>query len=197
MRNTLLVRLTTALAALQICIFTAAAEPQIAFVSMEKLFDEYHKTKTANQQLKLQFDKLDVKRREIVGQIKTMKGQIDELNLATGDKSLNDEARAKKKEALENKIAQQRQAEEELHEFDNNIRKQFGEQMRQSQQQLVGEIRAVIQAYMRKRKIQIVFDSSGKNLNNVETVVCFDPSLDLTEEVLTILNKNATESESK
>lgn len=197
MRNTLLVRLTTALAALQICIFTAAAEPQIAFVSMEKLFDEYHKTKTANQQLKLQFDKLDVKRREIVGQIKTMKGQIDELNLATGDKSLNDEARAKKKEALENKIARQRQAEEELHEFDNNIRKQFGEQMRQSQQQLVGEIRAVIQAYMRKRKIQIVFDSSGKNLNNVETVVCFDPSLDLTEEVLTILNKNATESESK
>lgn len=197
MRNTLLVRLTTALAALQICIFTAAAEPQIAFVSMEKLFDEYHKTKTANQQLKLQFDKLDVKRREIVSQIKTMKGQIDELNLATGDKSLNDEARAKKKEALENKIARQRQAEEELHEFDNNIRKQFGEQMRQSQQQLVAEIRAVIQAYMRKRKIQIVFDSSGKNLNNVETVVCFDPSLDLTEEVLTILNKNATESESK
>ena len=40
-----------------------------------------------------------------------------------------------------------------------------------------------------------LFDSSGKTLNSVESVVYYDPAFDITEPILTILNKNATEPE--
>lgn len=168
-----------------------AAEPAMAFVSMERLFDDYYKTKAANVQLKARFDSVDVPRRELLNQVKTLKTEVEKLGAEARDKSLSDAERDKKRTAAEDKLAIFRDAETRLAEFDTTCKKQFGEQMKQSQQQLVGEIRAVIQAYVKEHGIRIVFDSSGKTLNSVESVVYYDPAFDITEPILAILNKNA------
>ncbi|MFA5042724.1 MAG: OmpH family outer membrane protein [Kiritimatiellia bacterium] len=169
-----------------------AAEPAIAFVSMERLFDDYYKTKAANVQLKARFDSVDAPRRDLMNQVKTLKAEIEKLGGEARDKSLSDAERDKKRAAAEDKYALFRDAEAKLAEFDATYKKQFGDQMKQSQQQLVGEIRAVIQTYVKKHNIRIVFDSSGKTLNSVESVVYYDPAFDITEPILEILNKNAT-----
>jgi outer membrane protein len=172
-----------------------AAEPTMAFVSMERLFDDYYKTKSANVQLKARFESADVPRRELLNQVKTLKTEVEKLGAEARDKSLSDAERDKKRTAAEDKFALFRDAEQKLVEFDNTYKKQFGEQMKQSQQQLVGEIRAIIQAYVKEHGIRIVFDSSGKTLNSVESVVYYDPAFDITEPILAILNKNAAEPE--
>ena len=174
-----------------------AAEPTIAFVSMERLFDDYYKTKAANIQLKARFESMDAPRRELMNQVKTLKNEIEKLGTEARDKSLSDAERDKKRTAAEEKFDKFREAEAKLAEFDNTYKKQFGEQMKKSQQQLVGEIREVIEAYVKEHGIRIAFDSSGKTLNNVESVVYYDPALDLTEPILAILNKNATKSDVK
>lgn len=170
-----------------------AAEPAMAFVSMERLFDEYYKTKAANIQLKARFESVDTTRRELLNQVKTIKAEIEKLGAEARDKSLSDAERDKKRTAAEDKIVFFRDAETKLAEFDNTYKKQFGDEMKQSQQKLVGEIRDVIAAYTKERGIKIVFDSSGKTLNNIESVVCYDPSMDITDPIMAILNKNATE----
>lgn len=169
-----------------------AAEPSIAFVSMERLFDEYYKTKDANVQLKARFESVDAPRRDLVNQVKTLKTEVEKLGAEARDKSLSDAEREKKRTAAEDKFALFRDTEAKLVEFDNTYKKKFGDQMKQSQQQLVGEIRAVIEVYVKEHGIRIVFDSSGKTLNSVESVVYYDPAFDITEPILTILNKNAT-----
>jgi len=172
-----------------------AAEPTMAFVSMERLFDDYYKTKAANVQLKSRFDSVDVPRRELLNHVKTLKTEVDKVGGEARDKSLSDVERDKKRMAAEDTLVLLRDAEAKLSEFDNTCKKQFGEQMEQSQQQLVGEIRAVIETYVKAHGIRIVFDSSGKTLNSVESVVYYDPIFDITEPILAILNKNAAESE--
>ena len=167
----------------------------MAFVSMERLFDDYYKTKAANIQLKARFESVDAPRRELINQVKTLKIEVEKLGAEARDKSLSDAERDKKRTAAENKFALFREAEQKLAAFDNTYKKKFGEQMKQSQQQLVGEIRAVIQAYVKKHGIRIVFDSSGKTLNGVESVVYYDPVFDITAPILAILNKNAAEPE--
>ena len=167
----------------------------MAFVSMERLFDDYYKTKAANIQLKARFESVDAPRRELINQVKTLKIEVEKLGAEARDKSLSDAERDKKRTAAENKFALFREAEQKLAVFDNTYKKKFGEQMKQSQQQLVGEIRAVIQAYVKKHGIRIVFDSSGKTLNGVESVVYYDPVFDITAPILAILNKNAAEPE--
>ena len=148
-----------------------AAEPAIAFVSMERLFDEYYKTKAANVQLKARFESVDAPRRDLLNQVKTLKIAVEKLGAEARDKSLSDAERNKKRTEAEDKFALFRDAEAKLVEFDNTYKKKFGAQMKQSQHQLVGEIRAVIEAYVKKHGIRIVFDSSGKTLNSVESVV--------------------------
>lgn len=193
MRSLLL--LTTAGLCLALVSALNAAEPAIAFVSMERLFDDYYKTKAANVQLKARFDSVDAPRRDLMNQVKTLKAEIEKLGVEARDKSLNDAERDKKRAAAEDKYALFRDAEAKLAEFDATYKKQFGDQMKQSQQQLVGEIRAVIQTYVKKHNIRIVFDSSGKTLNSVESVVYYDPAFDITEPILEILNKNASAAE--
>jgi len=173
----------------------SAAEPAMAFVSMERLFDNYHKTKSANVQLKARFDTADVPRQKLLSQVKTLKTEIEKLGGEARDKSLSDAEREKKRTEAEDKYAVFRETEAKLVELDNTYKKQFGEQMKQSQQQLVGEIRAVIEAYVKEHGIRIVFDSSGKTLNSVESVVYYDPAFDITEPILAILNRNAPKTE--
>lgn len=186
---------TTAGLFLALAVVLNAAEPSMAFVSMERLFDDYYKTKAANIQLKARFESVDAPRRELINRVKTLKIEVEKLGAEARDKSLSDAERDKKRTAAENKFALFREAEQKLAEFDNTYKKKFGEQMKQSQQQLVGEIRAVIQAYVKKHGIRIVFDSSGKTLNGVESVVYYDPVFDITAPILAILNKNAAEPE--
>lgn len=170
-----------------------AAEPSMAFVSMERLFDDYYKTKAANVQLKTRFEALDAPRRELMDQVKTLKAEVEKLGVEARDKSLSDAEREKKRATAEDKYTLFREAEAKLADFDSTYKKQFGDQMKQSQQQLVGEIRAVIEAYVKEHGIRIVFDSSGKTLNSVESVVYYDPAFDITAPILALLNKNATE----
>ena len=170
-----------------------AAEPAIAFVSMERLFDDYYKTKAANIQLKARFESMDAPRRDLLNKVKTLRIEVQKLGAEARDKSLSNAERDKKRTAAEDKFALFRDAEAKLVEYDKTYKKKFGEQMKQSQQQLVGEIRDVIETYVKKHGIRIVFDSSGKTLNSVESVVYYDPAFDITEPILAILNKNATE----
>ena len=183
--------------ALLATVWTASAEQKIAFINMERVFDEYHKTKTANAQFKARGVEIDAQRKELIAKAKALKDDSVKLNAECRDKSLNDSAREKKREAADDKLNELREAEEKLMEFDKVYKKEINDQMRQLQTQIVGEIRGVIQTYAAENKIDIVFDSSGKTLNNVEGVMYFDKRVDITEPILAIMNKNAPEAEKK
>lgn len=167
-----------------------AADLKIAVVSMERIFDEYHKTKEANAQFKSRADDMDLKRRELLDQIKSRKSELETLSAETRDKSLSDTERDKKKQQEEEKYTQVRDAEEKLMEFDKACKKQFGDQMRQLQQQIIVEIRGVIQSYAQSHGITLVLDNSGKTMNNTEAVIMADKSFDITDAVIAILNKD-------
>jgi len=174
-----------------------AAEQKIAFINMERVFDEYYKTKSANIQFKARGEEIDTKRKKIVTKARTLKAEFDKLNTEYKDKSLNKSARDKKKDAAEEKLEELRDTEAKLMGFDKGAKKEITDQMRLMQQQIVGEIRGVLQTYALENKIDIVLDNSGKSLNNVESVMYFDKRMDITDFILAIMNKNAPETDKK
>jgi Skp family chaperone for outer membrane proteins len=171
--------------------FAPAADLKIATVSMERLFDEYHKTKDANARFKARADEIELRRREMLADLKTRKNELDELGAEIRDTSLNEAERNKKRAQAEAKFTQAREAEARLLEFDKTSKQQIGEQMRTMQQQFVTEIRGVLQAYIKDRGFTLVLDSSGKTMNNVEAVLIADKSFDITDAILAIINKDA------
>jgi outer membrane protein len=191
------IKLATIAAFLAAFTIGANAQQKIAFIDMERVFDDYHKTKTANAQFKKRGEEIDLRRKELIDKAKDVKTNFDKLVAESRDKSLNDKAREKKKEEAESKLEELKDAETKVMDFDKLYKKEIADQMRQMQQQIVAEIRGVIQTYSVENKIDIVLDSSGKTLNNVEAVMYFDKRTDITEPIMAIMNKNAPDTGKK
>ncbi len=179
------------IAPLALAINIYAADLKIATVNMEKVFDEYYKTKALNVQFKSRSEEAEVKKQELEGKFNTLKGELQTLTAAMKDKSLSEKEREKKRELAEEKYAQLKEAEERLVEFDKTTRRQLAEDMRIEQQKIVAEIKSAISKYTKEHSITLVLDTSGKTMNNVEAVVLSDPSFDITDAIIAIMNKNA------
>lgn len=197
MRNN--IWLTAVALAVLPCLAPAAggAEIKIAVVSMERIFDEYYKTKGANVELKARADEIDVKRREMLADVKSLRNDLETLSAEARDKSLSETEREKKKQAAEERFTQLKDVEDRLQEYDKANKKQFGDQMRQTQLKLVGEIRETIEIYVKAHGITLVLDGSGKTLNSVESVVYYDKAMDITEAIIAVLNSKAPKTDAK
>ncbi|MCK5844443.1 MAG: OmpH family outer membrane protein, partial [Victivallales bacterium] len=53
------------------------------------------------------------------------------------------------------------------------------------------EIREAISKYAKKRGFTLVFDASGRTLNDIPSVLYFNTEIDFTDEILDIINKGA------
>ncbi len=166
-----------------------AAELKVATVSMERLFDNYHRTQSFNADLKKRAAELENKRDQLVLDAKSRQRALETAAEEARDRSLSESERERKKREAEEAYTRARSAEEAVADFDRTEKRRFSEEMRDAQQELVKEIRKVIREYAAQQGYTLVLDLSGKTLNGVETVVHADPSFDITEPVLEILNK--------
>ena len=64
-------------------------------------------------------------------------------------------------------------------------------QMRETQQEIVADIRKTVQRYINGKNIALVIDNSGKTMNGVEPVIYFDSALDITDDIILLLNEKA------
>ena len=174
-----------------------AETPKMAFVSMDTLFKEYYKTEGVNEVLKTRFAEVDSSRKEILEKAMALKSELEKMSADLRDKTISQEEKSKIQESAEGVVEKLRKTEAELMEFDGTTRKDFNENAKQSRQKLVSEIRSVVADYARSEGFSMVFDSSGKTLNDVESVIYLDSAFDITDSVLKILNKNAPASEQK
>jgi len=170
---------------------SSAGELKIAVVSMEQVFDQYYKTKKANELLKKRFDKSDLKKRELTDAVKILKTELKTLAMEATDSSLSSAEQDKKKRLSEKKYIAYLDAEEKLIEFKKTTTKEFGYQMRQTQLKIVLDIRETVERYIKGKGIILVLDSSGKSMNNVESIIYYDSALDITDDIIKLLNKNA------
>lgn len=165
-------------------------EMKIAFVSMERIFEEYYKTKKANARLKARVEEAGIERKKLLADVTDQKEELETLSREIRDKSLSNAEREKKRQQLEDKYLKFKKTEEKLFNYNRKCKRQFSEEMRETQTKLVAEIREVIQVYVKKHDISIVLDDSGKTLNNVEAVIYYDKTMDITDDIIAILNRN-------
>ena len=103
--------------------------------------------------------------------------------------ALTEEARNKFRTEAEEKLVKLREQENTIRKFDESRRRQLEEQGRRMRKRIVEEIREHLVTYSRRQGYAAVFDISGQSLNGVEMILYKDPKLDITDEVIEILNK--------
>ncbi|MCX6998002.1 MAG: OmpH family outer membrane protein [Kiritimatiellaeota bacterium] len=165
------------------------AEPRIVFVNMDRAFNEFYKTKLADTQLKEQSSQVLAERKKLTDEYDALQPAFGKLREEAQNPALSEEVRAQKRNAAEEKLVEIRDFESKIKRFDDTRRKQLDDQSRRMRKRLVDEIMETIQIYARNQMFTAVLDTSGQSLNGVQNVLFFDPRVDITADIIGVLNR--------
>lgn len=162
---------------------------QIALVDMETVFTKYYKTELADKQLKVLAEEYNSERKEMVSQYESLQQDFNSMRDEAQNVALSEDVRTRKKEELDEKVVELRDQERKIQRFQESHQKQLQEQSLRMRKRIVTEIHDEISTYAKSKGITLVLDSSGQSLNGVEVVLYATNQLDITADVIGVLNK--------
>ncbi len=166
-----------------------AADTRIVFVNMDRIFNEFYKTKLADTQLKEQAQQVMDERKKLQTDFEKLQADFNKLRDDAQNTALTEEVRTQRRNSAEEKLVEVRDYEQKIRRFDDTRRKQMEDQSRRMRKRIVDEIRDTIQTYARNQMFSAVLDTSGQTLNGIETVLYTEPRMDITGEIIDVLNR--------
>lgn len=166
---------------------------RIVGVQLEKLFNEYYKTKRADAQLRSQAEEFNKERQTLISEAEAAQKEFTSLRDEAQSPALTEEARSAKRAQAEEKLLVIRGQESKIKQFEELRSKQLDEQSRRMRRGLVEEIHEAVRTFAKSRGYDLVLDLSGNSMNGVETVLYASVQLDITREVLDQINLAAAE----
>jgi len=162
---------------------------RIVVVHLERLFNEYYKTKRADAQLRTQAEEFNKERQKLIAEAEAVQKEFTTLRDEAQNPALTEEARNPKREQAEAKLLAIREQETKIKSLEQLRSKQLDDQSRRMRRGLVGEIREAVQSYAKAQAYEMVVDLSGNSMNGVEMVLYADTRLDITNAVLEQINQ--------
>ena len=168
----------------------AQTAPKILVVDLAKLFDNHWKTQ--EQQAKLQAD--EAKAQDQLAQItkdgNALVEQFKELDEQVKNPAATAEAKAKAQAEAQKKYEEIQQKKGEQNSFIQNTRNTLQQRFQTFKTLMIEEISKTAVEIAKKHGATFLVDKSGPTLVGVSNILYFDPSLDITDEVATELNKD-------
>ncbi|MCM8542537.1 MAG: OmpH family outer membrane protein [Lentisphaeraceae bacterium] len=162
---------------------------KIATINMDKTFLDYYKTIAAEKKLKKQVRIMEDRAGEMERRHKTIVAEYQKLLNESSSVLLSEQARGQKKDEAENKAGEIKTIERTMRSFNKDARGMLAKQHNDSRTGILDEIKKVIEMIAKNKAVDLVMDTSGKTSNLISAVVYNKGNNDITEEVLTILNK--------
>ena len=175
-----------------VCLFrAAAADVQIAVIDMRKVFQEYEKTKEVEKKLQEQSDMFREYSLKLSSQIQSLKKDFEKARDESQDNFALSEAerenrRLKAKEIYEQLLVRQ----SELKSYNQSRAEQIRSVYEKQRNDILEEIRKVVQTRAVLLGYHLVMDKSGSTSNEISAVVYHMPQMDITQSVLEELNKS-------
>ena len=190
MKNIMAIFIAAATLGLTLTASAQAPTGRIVTVDLNKVFNEYYKTPIASAKLKETADSFNKEHEEMLANYKK---QIDELNKLRDEQDKPEytpEVREQKRKAVADKLADTQKVQRDIDEYRAGHRKILEEQTQRMRQTILKEINDIITKEARDAGYQLVLDKSGNTLNGVPAIVFSQDTLEITDDIVKILNKN-------
>jgi len=168
----------------------AQTAPKILVVDMAKVFDGHYKTQ--EQQAKLQADeaKAQDQMNQITKERNALVEQFKELDEQSKNPAATAEAKAKAQGEAQKKYEEIQQKNNEGTSFAQNTTNTLRQRFQTFKTLMLEEITKVAVEIAKKKGATILIDKSGPTLIGVSNVLYYDPTLDITPEVVDQINKD-------
>jgi Skp family chaperone for outer membrane proteins len=167
----------------------ASAEEKIGVVDAQSAIKQYHKTQAATDSLRKLDDELRDAQRRMVAKLTELDEVCKKAIAEANDKALSDEARAKKRDAAEDKLAELKEYEIQVRKSDLDNRRKMEEQNALMLKPIIQEVKQAVAETARELGLTLVLDGSETGLG---AVIYSEDRLAITDAVIKRLNKNVT-----
>jgi outer membrane protein len=166
------------------------AEDRIAFVDVQEVFKSFYKTQLAQDQIRQQADDIKMERDEMEEGITALKEEVEILRTDARDETLSAEVRANKRDLLEEQLVNLQAKEREMAEFEKLRMEQLEKQNTRMTRKLFDEIHDSVILYGKAQGYASVIDRSAKSRGGIDIVLFTKTEVDITADVLAVLNED-------
>ena len=171
---------------------SAHAQTKVAFIDLQKVFDNYWKTKQASANIKVEASDVEKELKGKVDDFKKAKDAYKKLLDSAADPAISNDERDKRKKDSEAKLVDLKAMEQELQQFDQQAKSSLSAKRQRMRDGIVAEIRDRINTKARSSAFNLVLDSTGISSSTQSPIVLFSGgSVDITDEILGQLNLSA------
>jgi outer membrane protein len=173
---------------------TAAwGQSRIATVDLRKVLENYWRTKQAEATIKDRQASMQKDLKDMEEEARKTQEEYQTLVTTASDTMISAEERDRRKRGAEEKLKQLRDTRENMAQYDRQARVSLEEQYKRMRDNLLTEIRNVINTKAKQAGFALVFDASGMSVNNgpAAVVLYTNNENDLTDDIIKQLNATA------
>ena len=165
-----------------------AGDLKVAVVDTGRILMDNYKTELAERHMQQQYDDFAAERDKLLAEHKKVKQAFETLREESQNKMLTEDAREKKKEQAEEKLSAVIDLENSIRDKAASRKKEIEGEGRKIQNELAKSIKAAVTQCSEKGGYTLVLADGGLLANGLESVLYSDPKMDITADVLKILN---------
>jgi len=170
---------------------TAWAQTKIATVDLRKLFDGYWKTKQADGALKDLETELKKELSSLRESHKKLTEDYQKLLADANDQAVSTDERDRRKKSAESKLRDIKESEDTVKGYVTQADTRLMEQRRRMRENILNEIRTMINAKAKAGNFTLVVDTAAETPNGTPVFIYSTSENDLTAGVLEQLNAGA------
>jgi Skp family chaperone for outer membrane proteins len=163
---------------------------RIVNVDLDRVFNEYYKTPLATAKLKETAEGYTKELEEMLTRFKKETEALNKLREEQDKTEYTAEIREQKKKAVQDKLTEVSKIQREIEDYKRSHQQELERQTQRMRTGIIKEITDVIGKEARDSGYSYVLDKSGRTLNGVAAVIYAQDSLDITDDILKVLNKN-------
>ncbi len=172
----------------------SAGEIKIAVVDGSRVLKSYYKTELADTHIQQQLEDFSAERDKLLADHRKLKQEFESLRAEAQNKALTDAARDRKSEQAEDKLTEVIEYENTIREKAASRKKQIEGEGRKIHSELAKAVKSAVQACASKGGYGLVLESGGLLANGLEPVLYASPAMDITDQVIQLLNAGKPES---
>jgi len=187
-----IIRTLLTLAALATGSTALLAQPALKLITVDvaKAYDSYYKAEEGMAKFRDAQQKAQEQAEELRKQGQTMVDEYKELGEQAKNTLLNAEARTKAEQAAQKKLEDIQRKQADLQNFIQSTERSLQQQMFTRRELLLEEITKTVNEIAKRKGATLVIDKSGPSSFRIPVVLFADPGYDITEEVVTEINKD-------
>jgi len=169
----------------------AFGQGRIATIDLRKTFDAYWKTKEADASIKDRAGDMEKEYKNMLGDFQKAKEEFDKLAASASDQAVSQDERDKRKKLAEDKMKYLRDQDDVIKQYRQQATQTLDEQKRRMRDNIVGEIRTIVNGKAKAASYTLVIDVSAESLSNAPVILFSSGENDITTSVIEELNKTA------